>query len=242
MYSILKKEITSYLSSLVAYVTIGVFLLVLGLFLWVFPDSSILDYGYASLDSLFSTAPYLFMFLIPAITMRSLAEERKEGTFELLLTRPLTDAQIVLGKFFACLLLVLFALIPTLVYYYSVYKLGYPPGNIDSGRTWGSYLGLLFLAGGFVSIGVFASAITGNQVISFIVAVILCFFCYTGFGYVGTSVSSGVLGNFISQLGISAHYSSMSRGVIDTRDVLYFVSVSTVFLLMSRVSIESRKW
>jgi len=150
--------------------------------------------------------------------------------------------QIVLAKFLACVILVLLALLPTLVYYYSVYKLGYPPGNIDSGRTWGSYFGLLFLSGGFVSIGVFASAITGNQVISFIVAVILCFFCYTGFGYVGTSVSSGVLGNFISQLGISAHYSSMSRGVIDTRDVLYFVSISTVFLLMSRVSIESRKW
>src|SRR5246127_836417 len=132
MLSILKKEITAYLSSLVAYVTIGVFLMVMGLFLWVFPESSILNYGFAALDSLFNTAPYLFMFLIPAITMRSLAEERKEGTFELLLTRPLTDGQIVLGKFFASVLLVLFALIPTLVYYYSVYALGTPQGNIDT--------------------------------------------------------------------------------------------------------------
>jgi len=218
----------------------------MGLILWVLPldfiDSNILEGGYAGIDPLFVLAPWLFLFLIPAVTMRSFAEEKRSGTMELLLTRPISDMQIVLAKFFACVILVLLALLPTLVYYYSVYKLGYPPGNIDSGRTWGSYLGLLFLAGGFVSIGVFASAITGNQVISFIVAVILCFFCYTGFGYVGTSVSSGVLGNFISQLGISAHYSSMSRGVIDTRDVLYFVSVSTVFLLMSRVSIESRKW
>src|SRR5476651_944052 len=139
MLNILKKEITSYLSSMVAYVTIIVFLLVLGLFLWVFPDSSLLEYGYAGLDSLFSTAPYLFMFLIPAITMRSLAEERKEGTFELLATRPLTDWQIILGKYFACLLVVLFALLPTLVYYYSVYALGTPRGNIDTGGVIGSY-------------------------------------------------------------------------------------------------------
>src|SRR6202000_760086 len=161
VYSILKKEITSYLSSLVAYVTIGVFLLVLGLFLWVFPDSSILDYGYASLDSLFSTAPYLFMFLIPAITMRSLAEERKEGTFELLMTRPLTDWQIILGKFFACVLLVLFALIPTLVYYYSVYVLGNPQGNIDTGAVIGSYIGFFFFWVGSFSIWLcFCSALS----------------------------------------------------------------------------------
>ena len=166
MYSILKKEITSYLSSLVAYVTIGVFLLVLGLFLWVFPDSSILDYGYAGLESLFNTAPYLFMFLIPAITMRSLAEERKEGTFELLLTRPLTDGQIVLGKFFACILLVLFALIPTLVYYYSVYSLGDPPGNVDTGAVIGSYIGLFLLGSGFAAIGLFASSVSKNQIIA----------------------------------------------------------------------------
>src|ERR1700748_3142681 len=153
MLSILKKEITSYLSSLVAYVTIGVFLLVLGLLLWVYPESSILDYGYAGLDSLFNNAPYLFMFLIPAITMRSLAEERKEGTFELLMTRPLSDWQIVLGKYFACLLLVLFSLLPTLIYYYSVYMLGNPQGNIDTGGVIGSYIGLFLLGGGFVAIG-----------------------------------------------------------------------------------------
>src|ERR1700761_5414872 len=158
MFTILKKEIVLYLSSMVAYITIGVFLIVLGLFLWVFPDTSILDYGYASLESLFNTVPYLFMFLIPAITMRSLAEERKEGTFELLLTRPLTDGQIVLGKFFACVLLVLFALIPTFVYYYSVWVLGNPQGNIDTGAVIGSYIGLFLLGAGFVAIGLFASS------------------------------------------------------------------------------------
>lgn len=246
MYALLKKEISVFLSSLIGYIVISVFLISMGLILWVLPldfmDSNILEGGYAGIDPLFVIAPWLFLFLIPAVTMRSFAEEKRTGTMELLLTRPISDMQIVTAKYLACVILVVLALLPTLVYYYSVYRLGYPPGNIDSGRTWGSYLGLLFLAGGFVSIGVFASAITGNQVISFIVAVILCFFCYTGFGYVGASVSSGVLGNFIQQLGISAHYSSMSRGVIDTRDVLYFVSVSVVFLLMSRVSIESRKW
>src|SRR5471030_1030815 len=156
MLSILKKEITSYLSSLVAYITIGLFLLVLSLFLWVFPESSILDYGYAGLDSLFSVAPYLFMFLIPAITMRSLAEERKEGTFELLVTRPLTDTQIVLGKYLASVVLLLCALAPTLCYYYTVSILGAPQGNIDTGAVIGSYIGLFMLGCSFAAIGIFA--------------------------------------------------------------------------------------
>src|SRR3984885_14521814 len=185
MLSILKKEITAYLSSLVAYVTIGVFLLVMGLFLWVFPESSILNYGFAALDSLFNTAPYLFMFLIPAITMRSLAEERKEGTFELLLTRPLTHWQIVMGKYLASIVLVLFALIPTLVYYYSVYTLGEPQGNIDTGGVIGSYIGLFLLGASFAAIGLFASSISKNQIIAFTVAVFLCFFFYSGFDSLG---------------------------------------------------------
>lgn len=239
MYSILKKEITSYLSSLVAYVTIGVFLLVLGLFLWVFPDSSILDYGYASLDSLFSTAPYLFMFLIPAITMRSLAEERKEGTFELLLTRPLTDAQIVLGKFFACLLLVLFALIPTLVYYYSVYQLGTPQGNIDTGAVIGSYIGLFLLGSGFAAIGLFASSVSKNQIIAFTIAVFLSFFFYSGFDSLSTLLSLQNLG--LQHLGITEHYQSVSRGVLDTRDLGYFVCLSAFFIWITLVVIKIQR-
>lgn len=243
MLALLKKEISVFLSSLIGYIVICVFLATMGLLMWVLPmDSNILDSGYAGIDPLFVMAPWVFLFLIPAVTMRSFAEEKKAGTIELLLTRPISDMQITLAKYFACVILVVLSLLPTLVYFYSVYKLGNPPGDIDTGRTWGSYLGLLFLASGFVSIGVFASAITGNQVISFIMAVLLCFFCYTGFDFIGSSLSSGAIGNFIQQLGISAHYSSMSRGVIDTRDVLYFISISTVFLLMSRTSIESRKW
>jgi ABC-2 type transport system permease protein len=231
VFSILKKEIISYLSSLVAYVTIGVFLLVLGLFLWVFPESSIIDYGYAGLDSLFSTAPFLFMFLIPAITMRSLAEERKEGTFELLATRPLTDWQIVLGKYLACLVIVLFSLLPTLVYYYSVYKLGNPEGNIDTGGVIGSYIGLLLLGGVFCAIGLFASSISKNQIIAFTIAIFLCFFCYSGFDSLSQLLSLQNLN--LENLGITEHYRSVSRGVLDTRDLAYFVILTGLFICLT---------
>ncbi len=231
MYSVLKKEIISYLSSLVAYVTIGVFLLVLGLFLWVFPDSSILEYGYAVLDSLFSTAPYLFMFLIPAITMRLLAEERKEGTFELLLTRPLTYLQIVLGKYFAAVIIVLFALLPTLVYYFSVYTLGIPQGNIDTGAVLGSYIGLFLLGAAFAAIGLFTSAITKNQIIAFTISVFISFFFYSGFDSLSTLLSLQSSG--IQRLGINEHYQSISRGVLDTRDLGYFITLAAIFIWLT---------
>lgn len=228
MLNILKKEITTYLSSLVAYITIGVFLLVLGLFLWVFPDTSILAYGYAGLDSLFSTAPYLFMFLVPAITMRSLAEERREGTFELLLTRPLTNLQIVLGKYFAGVVIVLFALLPTLVYYFSVYTLGTPQGNIDTGAVTGSYIGLFLLGSSFTAIGLFASSVSKNQVIAFTIAVFLSFFFYSGFDSLSTILSLQNLG--LQGLGITEHYQSISRGVLDTRDLMYFLVLDALFI------------
>jgi len=225
---------------MVAYVTIGAFLLVLGLFLWVFPESSILEYGYAGLDSLFSTAPYLFMFLIPAITMRSLAEERKEGTFELLVTRPLTDWQIVLGKYLACLLIVLFALLPTLVYYYSVSTLGLPQGNIDTGAVIGSYIGLFLLGGSFVAIGLFTSSVTNNQIIAFTIAVFLCFVAYSGLDSASTLLSLQNSG--IQNLGINVHYQSISRGVLDTRDLIYFLSFIALFLALTKTVIGGRKW
>ncbi len=243
MLSLLKKEISAFLSSLSGYIVIGVFLVITGLLMWVLPlESNILDGDYAGIDSMFVLAPWVFLFLIPAVTMRSFAEEKKTGTIELLLTHPLSDFEIVFAKYLACLLLAVLALLPTLVYYISVYKLGYPPGNIDNGRTWGSYLGLIFLAGGFASIGVFASSVSNNQIISFILAVALCYVCYAGFGYMGAFLSSGAAGNMVQMLGISAHYSSMSRGVIDTRDVIYFISLSFLFLMMSRTALESRKW
>ena len=225
---------------MVAYITIGVFLLVLGLFLWVFPDSSILEYGYSGLDSLFSTAPYLFMFLVPAVTMRSLAEERKEGTFELLATRPLTDWQIITGKYLACLLIVLFALLPTLIYYYSVYSLGNPQGNIDTGAVIGSYIGLFLLGGSFTAIGIFASSITNNQIIAFTVAVFLCFFAFSGFDSLSGLLSLQNYG--LQDFGINEHYQSISRGVLDTRDLLYFLSFIAIFIAITKTILGGRKW
>jgi len=241
--TLLKKEIQNFLSSLIGYITIIVFLLIISLFMWVLKnDSNILENGYATIDPLFVIAPWVFLFLIPAITMRSFAEEKRSGTIELLLTRPLTDLQIILAKYFAGFLLVLFSLLPTLIYYYSVHKLGNPIGNIDTGGMWGSYLGLLFLAAAFVAIGIFASAITNNQVVSFILALFLCFFTYIGFEFLSSFELFGTVDDIILALGINYHYNSMSRGVIDTRDVIYFVSIIALFIIATRTVLESRKW
>ena len=243
MFSLLKKEINAFSGSLIGYIVIIVFLLINGLFLWVFPmDYNVLDSNYASLDGLFMLAPWVFLFLIPAITMRLFSDEKKSGTIELLLTKPLTDMQIVLAKYFAGFLLVLFSLIPTLIYFISVYNIANPVGNVDIGGFWGSYLGLLFLGAGFVAIGLFSSSITDNQIVSFIVSVFLCGFVYIGFDFIYQFELFGKIDLFIKGLGISAHYSSMSRGVIDTRDIVYFFSLITIFLLMTKMSVQSRKW
>jgi ABC-2 type transport system permease protein len=243
MFSLLRKEISSFLTSLTGYIVITIFLLAVGLFLWVFPgDFNILDAGFTSLESLFVIAPWVFMFLIPAITMRSFAEEKRTGTIELLLTRPLSEWQIILAKYFAGLLLVVLSLLPTLVYYYSLQSLGNPPGNIDTGATWGSYVGLLFLGGAYVSIGLFASSITENQIVSFILAFFLCFFCYFGFDAIGGMEIFRSVDELIINFGINAHFASMSRGVIDSRDLLYFLSFIFVFLALTRFRLLSRNW
>jgi ABC-2 type transport system permease protein len=231
------------LTSLTGYIVITIFLLAVGLFLWVFPgDFNIIDAGFTSLESLFVIAPWVFMFLIPAITMRSFAEEKRTGTIELLLTRPLSEWQIILAKYFAGLLLVILSLLPTLVYYYSLQSLGNPPGNIDTGATWGSYVGLLFLGGAYVSIGLFASSITENQIVSFIIAFFLCFFCYFGFDAIGGMEIFKSVDELIINIGINAHFASMSRGVIDSRDLLYFLSFIFVFLALTRFRLLSRNW
>lgn len=243
MFTLFLKEINGFLNSLIGYIVIIVFLLVTGLFLWVLPvEFNILDFGYANLDGLFMMAPFVFLFLIPAITMRSFADEKKSGTLEILMTQPLTDLQVILAKYFAGLALVLFSLLPTLIWFFAVYRLGLPPGNLDIGGMWGSYTGLFFLGAAFVSIGVFASSLTDNQVVSFIVAVFLCAFFYMGFELVYTFILSGKTGLMVQSLGINAHYSSMSRGVIDTRDLVYFISFTAVFILLTKLSLESRKW
>ncbi|MFN6946752.1 MAG: ABC transporter permease subunit, partial [Cytophagaceae bacterium] len=180
MLSILRKEINTFLNSLIAYIVIVLFLTGMGLFMWVFPETSILEYGFAEMDTLFSLAPFVFMFLIPAITMRTFAEEKKDGTIELLLTRPVTDWQIILGKYLSSVLLVCLALLPTLLYYYSVSSLGSPAGNVDSAGVAGSYIGLVLLGSTFASIGILSSVITVNQIVSFIIAVFICFIFYSG--------------------------------------------------------------
>ena len=242
MYAVFKRELFSLLNSLMAYITIGVFLLASGLLLWVFPDTSILEYGYAELTGFFSLAPFLFMFLIPAVTMRSFAEERREGTYILLASRPLTDWQIIMAKYCACLVLVLLALIPTLVYYYSVYKLGMPVGNIDTGAVIGSYLGLLLLGSSFVGIGIFASSITKNQVIAFAVAVFICFVTYSGFDALSKIFAMRYLESVFLAISVNEHYQSISRGVLDTRDLVYFISFVLFFLGLTRLVIGGRKW
>ena len=218
------------------------FLLVTGLFLWVFPESSILDYGYAGLDSFFNIAPYLFIFLIPAISMRSIAEEKKDGTFELLATRPLSDWDIVLGKFGACLVIVIITLVPTLVYYFSVYQLGITKGNIDTGAVIGSYIGLILLASAFTAIGLFCSSLGKNQIIAFTLAVVLSYFSFSGFDSISSIISLQGIASILSAFGISEHYRSSSRGVLDTRDLIYFLSFSAVFLVLTKTKLGSRKW
>ncbi|MHB9054596.1 MAG: gliding motility-associated ABC transporter permease subunit GldF [Paludibacteraceae bacterium] len=242
MVSIFKKELRSFFSNATGYIVIGIFLVLTGLFLWVIPGSfNIPDSGYANVDGLFYLAPWLFLFLVPAICMRFFAEEKQIGTWELLLTRPLTEWQIVLGKYLAGLVLVLLALLPTLIYYITVSYLAQPAGNVDSGQFWGSFIGLLFLAVVYVAIGTFSSSFSKNQIIAFIAALVLSFFFYYGFDVLTSFFISGVQMQFIENLGIHAHYKSMSRGVIDSRDVVYFLVLSILFLFFTVRNIKRSK-
>lgn len=243
MRALITNEISGFFSTLTGYIVIIVFLLLNGLFIWVFPgENNILETGYASLNSLFTLAPWIFLFLVPAVTMRSFAEEKKTGTLELLLTRPLSDVQIILSKYIAGVLLVVFALLPTFIYLLSIYFLGSPKGNFDAGGTWGSYLGLFFLASIYISIGIFASSLTENQIIAFIVAVLICFFIYMGFDFIGTMNVFQSINDIVLSLGIEEHYRSISRGVVDTRDVVYFLGVNVIFITFTWLKLDSRKW
>lgn len=220
-----------------------IFLLVTGLFCWVFSETSILTYNYASLNQLFSVAPMVFLFLIPAVTMQSFAYEKQLRTMEFLNTKPLKDSQIILGKYFACLTLVLLAVLPTLIYYFSVRELGLPKGNIDNGAVIGSYLGLMFLASVFVAIGLFISSITDNQIVAFILTAFTCFVIYFAFSFLGDlSFFYGKWDDLVKYFGIEYHYDSISKGRIDTRDVIYFLSITGLFLWMTWVSLSRRKW
>ena len=239
MFTIFKKELRTFFSNATGYIVIGIFLILTGLFLWVIPgEYNILDAGYANVDGLFYLAPWLFLFLCPAVTMRLFAEEIQTGTWELLVTKPVSKMNIVLGKYFAGLVLVTMSLLPVLLYYFSVSFLSEPQGNIDSGAFWGSFIGLFFLAAIYVAIGTFSSSLSGNQIISFVVAVVLSFFFYYGFEVLTGIFTSGQSIQLLDVLGIHAHYKSMSRGVIDSRDLLYFVIVCTTFLYATNWKIK----
>ena len=241
MVTLLKKEIASFFSSLIGYIVITIFLLGTGLFLWVFDgELNIFQTGYAGLDGLFMIAPWIFLFLAPAISMRFFADESKSGTIELLFTFPISDRSIVLAKFFAGLTLMLIALIPTVLYYITVYALGSPVGNIDTAATIGAYIGLVFLAGVYIAIGTFVSSVTDNQIISFIVSAALCFVFFIGFDFIAEVFPEGFLKRTSMSLGIRQHYDSVSRGVVDTRDIIYFLSVMGFFLYLTMVSLEKK--
>jgi ABC-2 type transport system permease protein len=238
MLAILRKEINSFFASPIGYLVIGIFLVLNGLFLWLFKgEFNILDYGFADLSSFFLLAPWILIFLIPAVTMRSFSDEKKQGTLELLLTKPISHFNIVLGKYFGAFILILIALLPTLIYIYTIYQLGNPVGNLDMGSTLGSYFGLLFLVAAYTAIGVFASSLSDNQIVAFISAVLICFLFYIGFEGIADFTSS----DFIDQLGMSSHFKSMSRGVLDTRDILYFISITVFFLLLTKLNLNTAR-
>ncbi|TFH22434.1 MAG: gliding motility-associated ABC transporter substrate-binding protein GldG [Bacteroidia bacterium] len=243
MRSLFIKEISSFFSNLTGYLVIGVFMLLNSLFMWIVPGQfNVIANGYATLDSLFSISPWVFLFLVPAISMRMISEERRTGTLDLLYTRPVTELQIILAKFLASWALVLLSLLPTLIYFWSVSRLGSPPGNMDMGGTWGSYIGLLFLGGIYAAIGIFASSLTGNQIVAFIVAVFLSFLLYLGFDFLSGVAESGRIEFLVSRMGISYHYNSISRGVIDSRDILYFAGVMLLFIAGTQTVLQSSKW
>lgn len=242
MKTLVLKEISSFFSSITGYLIIVVFLVANGLFLWVFPgEMNVLESGYASLDTLFTISPWIFLFLIPAITMRSFAEEKKSGNLDLLMTRPLTELQIVLSKYLAGLVLAVISLLPTLFFYFTLHQLS-DPNTLDTGATIGSYIGLIFLAGIYTSIGIFTSSLTDNTIVSFVLAVLLCFVLYTGFNSIAYLSVKGTIGAVLLNLGIDSHYNSIGRGVIDSRDLLYFLSVIVLFLLFTKIKLNSRKW
>ncbi len=233
LYTIFQKEISSFFNSLIAYIVMAAFLLAVGLIVWVFPQTNVLDYGYADLSAFFSLTPFVLVFLIPAITMRSLAEEIRTGTLELLLTKPLSDASLVLGKFLANWLLVALMLLPTLLYFISVYQLGNPPGNIDSAAVFGSYIGLLLLSGVLTAMGLWASSLNDNQIVAFVIGVFLGFAWYSGFGALSQLLGSGDLALFFSAAALDQQYQALGRGVVDLRNVVYLVSLIVFFLTLT---------
>jgi len=240
MLSICKKELHQFFSNLSGYIAIVLFLLVNGLFLFVLKDSNLFDFGYATLDQFFELAPWILIFLVPAITMRSLSEEIKTGTFEILRTKPITCRQIVLGKYVSILLVLLFVIVPTFIYILTIKTLS-ATGSIDGGGIAGSYIGLFLLGAVFAAISLCCSSFTGNAVVAFLVSAFACLLLYFGFNAI--SKLPAFVGNadyYIEMLGIDFHYRSTSRGLLDSRDVIYFLSLIFLFLFITDKKLQNR--
>lgn len=239
MWQLLFKEINTFFNHLTGYLLLTAFLVALGLVVWVFPETSVLEYGFADLEALFIYTPFVFVFLVPAITMRMIAEERKSGTWELLITSPLRNSQIILAKYFAALALIVMALLPTLIYYYSIFQLGDPVGNIDSAGFFGSFIGLILIGAVFAAIGIFSSALTDNQITAFVTGVFLGFLLYFGLSAIADLQRSDAA-LFVEELSLSYHYKSMGRGVIDSSNLVYFLSLIGTLLVLTRLVIKRK--
>ncbi len=238
MLNIFWKEISEYLSSLIAYVVIGVFLTALGLLMWVFPETNVLDYGYADMGTLFTMSPFVLMFLIPAITMKMFAEELKTGSFEILAVKPVSIYDIVIGKYLASWSLSIIAILPTGVYFFSLFQLANPKGNIDVAGVTGAYIGLILLASVFTALGLLTSSLTKNQVISFVLAAFLSFLLFTGINSIANINVWSDLSIILANLSIERHYNSLSRGVLDSRDIIYLLSVNVILLFFTGLNLK----
>ena len=242
MIALFRKEISQFFGSLTGLLTIVLFLLVNALFLWIFSgDFNLLDFGFANMDSFFMLSPIIFLIFIPAICMRLFSEEFRSGTMENLLTKPIALWNVVFSKFLAANVLVLIAIFPTLIYFFSIYFLGETIGNLDIGGIIGSYLGLFMLSSAFIGIGVFASSISPNQVVAFLIAIVCNAIIYYGFDVLSSISFLQNWDLYISNLGIASHFSRMSKGVIDSRDILYFLSVCFLFLMLSKTTIQLKR-
>jgi ABC-2 type transport system permease protein len=242
MWSLYKKEIRSFLGSFIAYIVMSVFLILTGLFLWFVEGNNVFDLGVASLQVMFDMAPYILIFLVSAVTMRSISDEKRLGTLEILTTKPISDTAIILAKYYAALTLIGFTLLLTLVYAYTIGQLANPISNVDWGSMSGSYVGLLLLASCYTAIGLFSSAITDNQIVALLTGMVLSFFFYAVLSLLGDISWLDSIGRSLSWFGLEFHYDSISRGVIDTRDVVYFLGFTATFLGLTQLVFESRKW
>ena len=239
MWNLFVKEINIFFNHLTGYLLLIAFLIAIGLVVWVFPETSVLEYGFADLEALFIYTPFIFVFLVPALTMRMIAEEKKSGTWELLITSPLRNSQIILAKYFAALSLVVLALLPTLIYYYSIYQLGDPVGNLDSAGFFGSFIGLILVGAVFAAIGLFSSSLTENQITAFVIGVFIGFFLYFGLSAF-SSLQRNNLAIVMEELSLSYHYNSLGRGVIDSSNLLYFLALISILLVLTGINIKRK--